>query len=262
MTTAFPLGAPLARSAAWRHAGACGVLLATAAALGAQPPQGDPKATEVWEPEPRVVAPGTGGAPPADAIVLFDGSGLAAWQAANGGPAGWHVADGAVTVVAGQGAIQTRAGFGDVQLHLEWRAPAAVSGEGQGRGNSGVFLMGLYEVQVLDSFQNRTYANGQAASVYKQHIPLVNASRPPGEWQSYDLVFVAPRFRADGAVERRATLTLFHNGVLVHNHVELEGPTLYIGKPAYQAHAEALPLLLQDHGNPVSFRNIWVRPLR
>jgi hypothetical protein len=232
-----------------------------ATALRAQD-QGDPKATEVWQPEPRVVTPGEGGAPPSDAVVLFDGTDLEDWHAVGGGPARWQVAGGAMTVVAGSGAIQTRAAFGDVQLHLEWRTPETVSGEGQGRGNSGVFLMGRYEVQVLDSYQNRTYSNGQAASVYKQHIPLVNASRPPGVWQSYDLVFTAPRFRADGSVERAAMLTLLHNGVLVQDHVVLAGPTLYIGTSAYEAHESALPLMLQDHGNPVSFRNIWIRELR
>jgi hypothetical protein len=136
-----------------------------------------------------------------------------------------------------------------------------VSGEGQGRGNSGVFLMGLYELQVLDSYQNRTYSNGQAASVYKQHVPLVNASRPPGVWQAYDVIFRAPRFAADGSLERPATMTALHNGVLVQDHVTLRGPTLYVGEPSYAPHAPELPLLLQDHGNPVSFRNVWIRPL-
>jgi hypothetical protein len=253
--------AAAARGASVRAGGTATLCLLAATLLPAQE-QGDPKATEVWEPEPPVVAPADDSAPPSDAIVLFDGSDLGSWQSVDGGAARWQVADGAMTVVAGSGPIQTRRAFADVQLHLEWRTPSEVRGEGQGRGNSGVFLMGLYEVQVLDSYQNRTYSNGQAASVYKQHIPLVNASRPPGVWQSYDLVFLAPRFRADGSVERKATITLLHNGVLVQNHVVLEGPTLYIGTPRYEPHASQLPLMLQDHGNPVSFRNIWVRELR
>ncbi|HVS14849.1 MAG TPA: DUF1080 domain-containing protein [Thermoanaerobaculia bacterium] len=234
---------------------------AVAAAVAAQEPQGDPKLTEVWEPEPAVVTPGDAGAPPSDAVVLFDGADLSAWTGRDGGAAPWEVADGAFTVVPGSGAIQTRRVFGDVQLHLEWRTPEAVSGEGQGRGNSGVFLMGLYELQVLDSYQNRTYSNGQAAAIYKQHVPLVNSSRPPGVWQTYDVVFRAPRFAADGTLERPATMTVLHNGVLVQDHVELRGPTLYIGEPSYQPHARELPLMLQDHGNPVGFRNVWIRPL-
>ncbi len=190
-----------------------------------------PEDTEVWEPEPPVVAPGRNGAPPSDAIVLFDGSDLAAWSAEDGGDAGWRVADGAMTVVPGTGDIRTRQGFGDVQLHIEWRTPAEISGEGQGRGNSGIYFMQRYELQVLDSYENRTYSNGQAGAIYKQHIPLVNASRPPGEWQSYDVIFTAPRFDADGALLSRAYMTVFHNGVLIQNHVELRGPTLYIGEP-------------------------------
>ena len=171
--------------------------------------------TEVWEPVPPVVTPGTGTAPPSDALVLFDGTSLDAWQSADGGDAGWVVANGAATVKAGAGNIYTREAFGSVQLHVEWRTPAEVESESQGRGNSGVFLMDRYEVQVLDSFDNPTYPNGQAASVYKQHIPLVNASRGPGEWQSYDIIFMAPEFGAGGRVVRPATLTVFHNGVLV-----------------------------------------------
>ncbi len=216
--------------------------------------------TEVWEPVPVVVTPGRNGAPPADAIVLFDGRDLSQWVAdSGGGEAGWRVDGDAMTVVPGTGSIRTRRGFGDVQLHIEWRTPAEVSGEGQGRGNSGIYFMGRYELQVLDSYDNRTYSNGQAGAIYKQHIPLVNASRGPGEWQTYDVVFAAPRFGADGALLRPASMTVFHNGVLIQNHVELRGPTRYIGQPAYEAHPEREPLLLQDHGNPVSYRNIWVR---
>ncbi len=222
---------------------------------------GDPALTEVWEPAPPVVVPGVGAAPPSDAVVLFDGGNLDAWQHGDGTPASWRVEDGAVTVVAGAGAIETRQAFGDVQLHIEWRAPAAIEGAGQGRGNSGVFLQKRYEIQVLDSFDNRTYSNGQAASVYKQSVPLVNASRPPGEWQAYDIAYTAPRFAPDGTVVAPAFVTVFHNGVLVQNHVELLGSTVFIGPPAYEPHEAREPILLQDHDNPVSFRNIWVREL-
>ena len=219
--------------------------------------------TEVWEPVPAVVTPGRNGAPPSDAIVLFDGRDLSQWVAdSGGGAAGWRVDGDAMTVVPGTGSIRTRRGFGDVQLHIEWRTPAEVSGEGQGRGNSGIYFMGRYELQVLDSYDNRTYSNGQAGAIYKQHIPLVNASRGPGEWQTYDVVFTAPRFGADGALLRPASMTVFHNGVLIQNHAELRGPTRYIGQPAYEAHPGREPLLLQDHGNPVSYRNIWVRELK
>ena len=236
------------------------LVLFVSASASAQ--QAKPADTEVWDPEPAVVRAGSGTGPPSDATVLFDGSNLDAWKSQKGGgDAAWQIEGDVMTVVRGSGGIETREGFGDVQLHVEWRTPEKVVGESQGRGNSGVFLMGRYEVQVLDSFENRTYSNGQAASVYKQHIPLVNASRGPGEWQSYDIIFMAPRFSSSGTVERPATLTVFHNGVLVQNHVELRGPTVFIGKPEYEAHARKLPISLQDHGNPVSFRNIWVREL-
>lgn len=223
--------------------------------------QDTPERTEVWEPVPEVVDAGYGEVAPSDAIVLFDGTDLSAWQSVDGGVASWHVEDGAMTAVAGAGDIATRQGFGDIQLHVEWRTPAEVVGDGQGRGNSGVYLMQRYEVQVLDSFENRTYSNGQAASIYKQHIPLVNASRGPGEWQTYDIVFRAPKFAADGAVEQPAILTVLHNGILVQDHAVLLGPTVYIGDPAYEAHGSREPIQLQDHSNPVSYRNIWVREL-
>ena len=220
-----------------------------------------PEDTELWEPVPPVVTPSADGGAPSDAIVLFAGDDASRWQHSDGSEVKWRVEDGALTVVGGTGDIETRRGFGDIQLHLEWRTPAAVEGEGQGRGNSGVFLQGRYEMQILDSFENRTYSNGQAASVYKQHRPMVNASRPAGAWQSYDLVFRAPRFAASGELQAPAHVTLFHNGVLVHSHVEIEGTTTYIGEPAYETHDDRAPLVLQDHGNPVSFRNIWVREL-
>ena len=234
----------------------CPAFLATATAQDMKPED-----TEVWEPEPLVVDPGDASRPPSDAIVLFDGSDISAWTGTDGSPAGWTVEDGVMTVAAGTGDITTKQSFGDVQLHVEWRTPAETSGDGQNSGNSGVYLMGLYEIQVLNSYQNRTYSNGQAGSIYKQHIPLVNASRPPGVWQSYDIVFRAPRFGADGSVERPATMTALHNGVLIQDHVALQGPTVYIGKPAYEPHEDQLPLTLQDHGDPVSYRNIWVREL-
>ena len=215
--------------------------------------------TELWEPTPPVVTVSADGIP-SDAIVLFDGSDLGAWTTSSGAAPGWQVAEGALTVVAGAGDIQTRQAFGDVQLHIEWRTPAEVTGDSQGRGNSGVFFMLEYEVQVLDSYDNPTYVNGQAASVYKQHIPLVNASAPPGVWQRYDIVFTAPRFNDRGRVLHPATATVLHNGVLVQNHVSLHGPTEFIGKPNYTPHGK-LPLKLQDHGNPVSYRNIWIREL-
>ena len=216
--------------------------------------------TEVWEPVPEMVTPGSAGSAPSDAIVLFDGSDLDEWESTRGGPAGWRLENGAMTVERGKGDVRTKCEFGDVQLHIEWRTPAEVVGESQGRGNSGIFFAGRYEIQVLDSFDNATYSNGQAASVYKQHIPLVNASRGPGEWQSYDIVFMAPQFNDEGRVTRPATVTVIHNGVLVQNHVTLPGPTAFIGLPRYEAHGKA-PLQLQDHGNPVSYRNVWIREL-
>ena len=226
-----------------------------------QQPQGDPKLTEVWEPVPRGVTPGLGTAPPSDAIVLFGGSDLSQWQLGNGSPSKWTIADGAFTVAKGTGDLKTKRAFGDCQLHVEWRTPTRIEGKGQGRGNSGVFLQARYEVQVLDSYNNPTYSNGQAASIYKQHIPLVNASRQPGEWQTYDIIFRAPRFAEDGSVSRPAFLTVLHNGVLVQDHAEIKGATVYIGPPSYQRHSAKEPLMLQDHGNPVSYRNIWIREL-
>ena len=218
------------------------------------------RVTEIWDPVPEIITPVQPGVAPSDAIVLFGGGELDAWAARDGKPAAWHVQDDVLTVVAGRGDLLSRQSFADVQLHLEWRSPAEVAGDSQGRGNSGVFLMDRYEVQILDSYHNPTYSNGQAASVYKQHIPLVNASRGPGQWQSYDIIFMAPRFSSSGRLLTPATITVLHNGVLVQNHVAISGPTSYVGAPNYSAHGPA-PIRLQDHGNPVSFRNIWVRPL-
>jgi hypothetical protein len=223
---------------------------------------GDPKSTEVWEPIPKMVSPGTqNNLPPSDAIVLFNGKDLSEWTNMKGDAAKWKVDDNSMIVTKGTGNIKTKKGFGDCQLHVEWQSPATIESEGQGRGNSGVFLMGHYEVQVLDSYDNRTYSNGQAASLYKQYIPLVNASKKPGEWQSYDIIFTAPRFNEDGSLKSPAYCTVIHNGVLVQNHVQLKGETVYIGQPAYKKHGDKEPIILQDHGNPVKFRNIWVREL-
>ena len=233
-------------------------LLAPFAGADQEPP---PEATEVWNPEPAVVAPGVNGAPPGDAIVLLGTEAPVGWKHTDGRDVEWTFEDGVLTVVSGTGDIETNREFGDVQLHVEWRSPAVVEHDGQDRGNSGVFLQKRYEVQVLDSFGNRTYSNGQASSIYKQHIPLVNASRPPGEWQTYDIVFRAPRFATDGSLESPAFVTVLHNGVLVQNHAELEGETVFIGPPSYNAHPAKQPLMLQDHDSPVSFRNIWVREL-
>jgi hypothetical protein len=221
----------------------------------------DPKATEVWEPEPRIVTPGeTNSAPPSDAIILFDGSDLDAWQHGDGSVVKWIVEDGIATVKPRTGAIKTKEQFGDCQLHLEWRAPSVIEGEGQGRGNSGVFLQERYEVQVLDSYNNRTYSNGQAGSIYKQSMPLVNAMRAPGEWQTYDIIYQAPRFNEDGIKVSAATVTVIHNGVLIQNNTEIKGTTEYIGLPKNIAHGDG-SIILQDHSNPVSYRNIWVRRL-
>lgn len=220
-----------------------------------------PEVTEVWEPEPRVVTPGTSlGAPPSDAIVLFDGTSMDQFTHLDGRALEWALADNAMTVVKGTGDMQTKESFGSVQLHLEFRTPSVIEGEGQGRGNSGVFFQKRYEVQILDSYDNRTYSNGQCAAIYKQYPPLVNASRPPGEWQAYDIIFMAPIFNADGMRIQPGHLTVFHNGVLVQNHALIQGTTEYIGMPKNVAHGDA-PIMLQDHGNPQSFRNIWLRKL-
>ncbi len=223
-----------------------------------------PEMTEFWNPEVTVVTPGTQPSDaPSDAIVLFDGTNASLtknWTNDKGAAPGWKVADGCVTVQRGTGVIQTSGKFEDFQLHIEWRSPAEVVGTSQGRGNSGIFLQGLYEVQVLDNYNNRTYRNGQAGSLYKQYAPLVNACKKPGEWQVYDIIYTAPRFKADGSFFTPARVTVLHNGVLAQNNVQLLGPTEYIGVPKYKAHGPG-PLILQDHGNPVSYRNIWIRNL-
>ena len=194
-------------------------------------------------------------------MVLFDGHDLAQWMQLDSSSAKWIVRNGYIEVAAKSGDIMTRLGFGDVQLHMEWATPAAVHGNGQERGNSGVFLMSRYEIQVLDSWKNNTYADGQAGATFGQLPPLVNASRGPGQWQSYDMVFRRPRFNADGTLARPAQVTVLHNGVVVQDHTELLGPTTYMRRTPYVAHADRLPLMLQDHGEPVRYRNIWVREL-
>ena len=220
----------------------------------------DPKATEVWEPVPRKVQPGQGTAPPSDAIVLFDGKNTDEWTHEDGSPVQWTIANGIMTVKRGSGGIFTKKTFGDCQLHLEWMADPTDNDPGQDRSNSGVFLQNRYEVQVLDSHGGTTYPNGQAGAVYKQHIPLVNACRPAGEWQTYDIIFTAPRFNRDGIRVAPGYLTVLHNGVLIQNHVEIKGTTEYIGLPKNIAHGEG-PIQLQDHSEAVSYRNIWVRRL-
>ena len=221
----------------------------------------DPKISEVWEPEPPIVTPGMGAAAPSDAIVLFDGKSSGEWVMVNdGSPLKWEVSDGAMTVKPKTGGIRTKRDFGDFQLHIEWRAPSEIEGEGQDRGNSGIFLQSRYELQVLDSYNNRTYSNGQAGSIYKQHMPLVNASRAPGEWQTYDVIYTAPRFNDDGIRTAPARVTVLHNGVLIQHNTAILGTTEYRQMPQNVAHGKA-PLMLQDHSNPVSYRNIWVREL-
>jgi len=219
-------------------------------------------------PLPPVIDPGTASTPdtpgraPSDAVVLFDGKDLSKWTGKEGKPAKWKVENGYMEVVPGTGYLFTRAAFGDCQLHVEFAEPLPATGESQDRGNSGVFLMGLYEVQVLDSYQNKTYADGQAAAVYGQYPPLVNASRPPGEWQAYDIIFHGPRFTKDAKLLHPAHVTVFHNGVLVQDNVILTGPTAHGKRPPYKPQPEKLPLALQDHGDPVRYRNIWIRELK
>ena len=245
------------------------ISLAAQQAPSTQKPR--PEDTEVWEPVPKIVAPGTSTwSAPADAIVLFDGKNLDEWVATKDkSPAKWTIADGVMTVNKPAGNIETKRSFKNYQLHLEWRIPETITGTSQARGNSGVFLASTgpgdagYELQILDSYGNETYVNGQAGSMYKQSIPLVNASRKPGEWQTYDVIWTAPTFNADGSLKTPAYVTALHNGVLIENHFELKGETLYIGAPFYKAYDSA-PIKLQGHGDPsppISFRNIWVREL-
>lgn len=243
--------------------------LGLASAAGAQAPKEWP-IHDRTRPLPPVIDAGTAGTadqpgrPPSDATVLFDGKDLSAWKSQkDGGPAPWKVENGYFEVVKGTGGIETKQGFGDCQLHIEFRSPSPAVGKDQDRGNSGVFFMGgRYEVQVLDSYENVTYADGQAAALYGQTPPLVNASRPPGQWQTYDIVFEGPRFDGDGKVLRPARATVFHNGVVVQHATVLTGPTTHRARPPYSAHADRLPIGLQDHAHPVRFRNVWLRELK
>ena len=224
-----------------------------------------PEATEFYTPAVPKVTPGTEGGPPSDAIVLFDGKSLEGWVSTkdNTSPAKWHLnKDGSMTVADKTGNIRTKQEFGDVQLHIEWRSPADVQRSNQNRGNSGIFLNGLYEVQVLDQNDNPTYVNGQVGSIYKQHTPLAMASVPSGEWNTYDIIYRAPEFNSEGKKTKSGTMTVIHNGVLIQDHVEIKGTTPYIGWPKNPPHGKG-PLMLQDHGDNsrVSFRNIWVREL-
>jgi len=233
---------------------------------------GDPKLTEVWTPVPKIVTPGaTNSDAPSDAIILFDGKSLDEWVSVKDpkSPAGWKVADGVMTVDKSKGNIQTKRSFTDYQLHIEWKIPSNITGSDQARGNSGIFLASTgagdegYEIQVLDCYNNTTYVNGQTASIYKQSIPLANACKKPGEWQTYDIIWTAPRFNDDGTLKSPARVTALHNGVLVQNNFELKGVTKYIGTPEYKKHG-ASPIKLQAHGDPsepISYRNIWIREL-
>ncbi|HEX2968958.1 MAG TPA: DUF1080 domain-containing protein [Bacteroidales bacterium] len=242
----------------------------------AQPQQGSehapemprmvPGMTEIFEPEVPYVQPGVKDSdPPADAIVLFNGTNIDnEWTDSKGNPSKWIIQDGSLVCVRGSGVIQTKRKFGSVQLHIEWKTPSEVTGNGQGRGNSGVYMQELYEVQVLDSYDNKTYRNGQAGSVYKQYAPLVNVSRKPGEWQTYDIIYTAPTFNPKDTTTYLTPprVTVLHNGVLIQNNVSLRGPTQYIGIPEYTIKVHGpQSLVLQDHGNPVAYRNIWIREL-
>jgi hypothetical protein len=239
-----------------------GVVAAVAAAAGAVGTLSAVQSREyksgiVW-PEPAVIDPGPAGGPPSDAVVLFDGKDVSKWK---DGEKAWELKDGYGLIKARSG-VNTADGYGDCQLHVEFATPEKVSGSGQGRGNSGVYLMGKYEVQILDSYNNKTYFDGQCGAVYKQTPPMVNACRKPGEWQTFDIVFEAPRFGDDGKVAKPAAVTVLHNGVVVQNHFELHGGTFYDRPAGYEKHADKLPMHIQYHGNPVKFRNIWIREIK
>lgn len=226
--------------------------------------RGDPALTEIWFPVPKIIKPGkpsfTGA--PSDAIILFSvAKDSVNWVSKSDKPFNWKADDSSLTVAPLSGDLKTKQSFGDCQLHIEWRTPREVKGNGQGRGNSGIFLMSRYELQVLDSYGNVTYSNGQAGSIYKQRLPLVNVCRPPGEWQVYDILFTAPQFYSDSSLKSPARMTVFQNGVVIQNNVELWGSMQFIGVPKYEKHGSKEPLLLQDHHNPVSYRNIWIREL-
>ena len=220
------------------------------------PARGDEYLNGIEWKEPAVVTPGKNAGPPSDAVVLFDGKDLSAWNGAEK----WKVEDGAM--VCGKGDIRTKEGFGDCQLHIEWTSPTPPTGSGQGRGNSGVFFMDAYELQVLDSYDNKTYFDGQAGAIYKQTPPAVNAMMPPGSWNTYDVIWTAPKFNEDGSLKSPAYITALQNGVMILNHFQLKGDTPFTMPPKYTKHADRLPIRLQDHGNPTRFRNIWVRQIK
>lgn len=227
-----------------------------------------PEMTEFWEPQPKVVTPGKATpdafiSAPSDAIILFDGKDLSQWKGKDGKAAPWDIKDKQFTVKKGTGDITTIREFNDFQLHIEWSIPTNISGNSQARGNCGIFLQGIYELQVLDNYNNKTYVNGQAGSIYKQTAPLKNAMRPPGEWNVYDVIYSAPRFKEDSTLFSPARVTVIHNGVVVQNNTTITGNTPYIGLPKYSFHGKG-PIKLQDHGDPsapISFRNIWIREL-
>jgi len=243
-------------------------IFATFSLSAQQPHAMTPEMTQQWEPVPPIVTPGractTAGTAPSDAIILFDGTDLSAWvNSRNGQPAQWDVRDGVFFVNREVGDIQTRQEFSSFQMHIEWRIPADVQGSGQGRGNSGIFIQNRYELQILDSYNNVTYVNGQAGSIYKQTPPLVNAMRPPGEWNTYEIIYTAPTFRADGTFRTPPRITVLHNGVLIHYNTIIRGTTQFIGHPQVSEHGAA-PIRLQAHGSsmqPISFRNVWIREL-
>lgn len=242
--------------------------LSAAALLAVTVPEIKWKTGDRARPLPAKVKPGSCstqdrvGSAPSDAVVLFKGADLSAWLQSDGKPARWKVANGYFEVVPKTGELVTKQAFGDCQLHVEWATPDPPQGQDQEPGNSGIYMMSRYEIQVLDSYRNITYADGQAAAIYCQYPPLVNASLPSGQWQTYDIIFHGPRFGANGELLRTATVTLLHNGVLAHDNVELTGPTDYMKRPPYAKHPEKMPLLLQDHGQPVRYRNIWIRELK
>lgn len=237
------------------------VLLVVAFATCVRAKEWTKEQTEAYEPVPPVVE-SLEGELPSDALVLFDGTNLSEWSSVRSDAPSWSISEGALVVNPQGSHLRTKREFRDFQLHLEFRTPLPASGSGQQRGNSGVFLMGLYELQILDSYKNSTYVNGQAGSVYKQAIPMVNASRPPGSWQSFDILFIAPRFGPDGELLSPARITALHNGVFIQHDFAVQGATVNKGLPVYEKHADRLPIVLQNHKNAVAFRNIWIREIR
>jgi len=220
-----------------------------------------PKDTEIWTPIPKIIDVDTIWKPSSDSVILFDGNNLNQWEHNDSSKPKWIIENNSMIVNPGTGNLYTKKAFTDIQFHIEWKTPIQISGDGQNRGNSGIFFQNRYELQILDSFNNVTYSNGQAASIYKQHIPLVNASKMPGEWQSYDVIFIAPKFDSEGNLTKRAEMTVFHNGILVQNKSIILGSTVYKGLPEYKSHPAKEPIMIQDHSNKIAFRNIWLREL-